>query len=405
MAKKRKRNHYHEDERYYDDRRSHSSGSHRKRRRKKRKVIILIIELIIFLLLVGALYVWAKLNLIKRDTSIDVANVGISEEVKSNETTKGYTNIALFGLDNRSNGNLSKGLSDVIMVCSINNDNGEIKLLSVFRDTYLAQGSDNSTYAKANAAYSTGGPEKAIHMLNTNLDLDITDYVTVDFYAVTEAVDLVGGVEVDVTEDEVDYVNGYAESVAEVTGKELNYITGPGLQTLDGVQATAYCRIRYTSGGDFTRAQRQRTVLSQIFKKAKKLNAVELNNFVDTILPDIQTSMTNTEILSFATKASTYKLADSTGFPFDVYATDVSEKGSVDVPCTLSSNVTKMYEFLYGQTDYVPSSTVQSISDHIVNETGYTEDSAADYGIKDDGLSETGTTSTSDSDSSSQTSE
>lgn len=398
MAKKRKRNHYYEDERYYDDRRSHSSRSHNKRRRrKKRKIIILIIELIVFLLLVAALYVWAKLNLIKRDTSIDVANVGISDEVQNNETTKGYTNIALFGLDNRSNGNLSKGLSDVIMVCSINNDTGDIKLLSVFRDTYLAQGTDNSTYAKANAAYSTGGPEKAIHMLNSNLDLDITDYVTVDFYAVTEAVDLVGGVEVDVTEDEVDYVNGYAESVAEVTGKELNYISGPGLQTLDGVQATAYCRIRYTSGGDFTRAQRQRTVLSQIFKKAKTLNAVELDNFVNTILPDIQTSMTNTEILSFATKASSYKLADTTGFPFDVYATDVSEKGSVDVPCTLSSNVTKMYEFLYGQTDYVPSSTVQEISDHIVSETGYTEENAADYGIEDDNLSETDTSGSGES--------
>ena len=398
MAKKRKRNHYYEDERYYDDRRSHSSRSHNKRRRrKKRKIIILIIELIVFLLLVAALYVWAKLNLIKRDTSIDVANVGISDEVQNNETTKGYTNIALFGLDNRSNGNLSKGLSDVIMVCSINNDTGDIKLLSVFRDTYLAQGTDNSTYAKANAAYSTGGPEKAIHMLNSNLDLDITDYVTVDFYAVTEAVDLVGGVEVDVTEDEVDYVNGYAESVAEVTGKELNYISGPGLQTLDGVQATAYCRIRYTSGGDFTRAQRQRTVLSQIFKKAKTLNAVELDNFVNTILPDIQTSMTNTEILSFATKASSYKLADTTGFPFDVYATDVSEKGSVDVPCTLSSNVTKMYEFLYGQTDYVPSSTVQEISDHIVSETGYTEENAADYGVGDDNLSETDTSDSSES--------
>ncbi len=398
MAKKRKRNHYYEDERYYDDRRSHSSRSHNKRRRrKKRKIIILIIELIVFLLLVAALYVWAKLNLIKRDTSIDVANVGISDEVQNNETTKGYTNIALFGLDNRSNGNLSKGLSDVIMVCSINNDTGDIKLLSVFRDTYLAQGTDNSTYAKANAAYSTGGPEKAIHMLNSNLDLDITDYVTVDFYAVTEAVDLVGGVEVDVIEDEVDYVNGYAESVAEVTGKELNYISGPGLQTLDGVQATAYCRIRYTSGGDFTRAQRQRTVLSQIFKKAKTLNAVELDNFVNTILPDIQTSMTNTEILSFATKASSYKLADTTGFPFDVYATDVSEKGSVDVPCTLSSNVTKMYEFLYGQTDYVPSSTVQEISDHIVSETGYTEENAADYGIEDDNLSETDTSGSGES--------
>ena len=185
------------------------------------------------------------------------------------------------------------------------------------------------------------------------------------------------------------------QSLCHNTGKELNYITGPGLQTLDGVQATAYCRIRYTSGGDFTRAQRQRTVLSQIFKKAKKLNAVELDNFVNTILPDIQTSMTNTEILAFATKASSYKLADSTGFPFDVYATDVSEKGSVDVPCTLSSNVTKMYEFLYGQTDYVPSSTVQAISDHIVSETGYTEESAADYGIKDDGLSETDTSDSS----------
>jgi LCP family protein required for cell wall assembly len=180
---------------------------------------------------------------------------------------KGYKTIALFGVDNRSNGNFKSGNSDTMILASINNKTGEIKMCSVYRDSYLDTG--ENAFAKANAAYEKGGPEQAVNMLNKNLDLNITDYVAVDFNAMVEVVDLLGGVEIDVNEEEALYVNGYGEEVTKVTGKTTKEIE-PGLQTLDGVQATSYARILKGDGWDFKRTERQRLVLTKMFEKVKR---------------------------------------------------------------------------------------------------------------------------------------
>ena len=366
--------------------------THRKKKRRKRgigKIVFLVIEILVILILIAALYVWSKLDEMNR-TTVDETAVGISDEIDE-ELMQGYTNIALFGLDTRdSDASLATGRSDTIMVVSINNDTSEIRMISVYRDTYLGidDGEGNLSYQKANAAYASYGAEGAMRMLNQNLDLDITDYVTVDFYALVEVVDLMGGVELEITEAEAEVINKWIDATAEIVGVESSHIDGAGTYLCDGVQATAYCRIRSTSGGDFTRAQRQRTVLAQLFKSARSSSLTTLNSVIDAVLPDVETSLTNAEIVTLASHLANYSLADTSGFPFDLTTATYDSVGSVDVPCTLETNVTQLYEFFFEEVDYVPSSTVQEISYTIIMNTGIYEDDAVDYGIEDDGLSD-----------------
>ena len=168
------------------------------KRRKKRKTI-LIIEVIVLLLLLAALFLWLKVGLINWDDLKDLKTNDLDEETQ--ELLDDYTTIALFGVDNRSNGNYDTGNSDSIMICSINNNTKEVKLVSVYRDTCLDVDGDE-TFRKCNYAYNHGGPQAAIEMLNRNLDLNIQKYVSVDFYALAEAVDALGGIELDITDEE-----------------------------------------------------------------------------------------------------------------------------------------------------------------------------------------------------------
>lgn len=215
---------------------------------------------------------------VMKQTSMQKINVKeedivINDTVENNVAMKGYRNIALFGLDARDK-NLGKGnRSDTIMIASINLDTGEVKLCSVYRDTYMNLGNDK--YSKCNAAYASGGPEQAISMLNMNLDMNITDYVSIGFNGMIDVVNSLGGVEIDIREDEIKNLNDYQASMFSTETKERltdDYVkvTQPGLQTLNGLQATAYCRIRYTAGDDFKRAERQRTVLLAILERRRQ---------------------------------------------------------------------------------------------------------------------------------------
>lgn len=356
------------------------------RRRRKR---ILITEVVVLLFLSLFLVAWLKLGLINFDKIGEIATNDLDEETK--EMLSGYTTIALFGVDNRSNGNYDSGNSDSIMIAAINNDTKEVKIVSVYRDTALDVDGDK-TIRKANYAYNHGGPEEAIAMLNRNLDLDIQDYIAVDFNALVEAVDAVGGVEITLTQDEIEIINekGYMNEVADVTGHEDEIVTlKAGTQTVNGVVATAYCRIRYTSGGDFARAERQRTVVSQLIAKAQDASLTELNSLIDGVFPKISTSLSLTQLLGLASGMKDYELADTTGFPFALCTGTLSSKtGSLDVPCTLESNVKDLYAYLYGEENYEPSAIVQDISSYIEKQSGYDESDAVDYGY--------GTTQTSD---------
>lgn len=349
-----------------------------KKKRQRNKIIVFAVE--VLLLVVVALGLWAW-NLVSdlyqkvdRDTNImDDTEAGINSEIDSEtrEVLKGYTNIALFGLDNRSAGDYDEGRSDTIMIASINNETKEIKLVSVYRDTYLSVG--NGKYKKANTAYSSGGVQQAIQMLNTNLDLDIKQYVCVDWNALVEAIDALGGVEIDVTEAEVTQINKYMKDIDAVTGMTTEKVKGSGLMTLNGTQATSYARIRKLAGNDFRRASRQRIVLEAMLKKAKTADLGTLLETCEVVFDDISTNLTLAEILSLAMDVTKYDIGTTTGFPFDLVTRSLSGSGDCVVPVSLENNVSQLHEFMFGTVDYTPSFSVQSISNSIIDKTGVDE--------------------------------
>lgn len=353
------------------------------------KRVLLIIACVLLCVIFGAVvYVYAKWS--KIDTQeIKAEDLIINEEVKKNKEVdlgEGYTNVALFGVDSRD-GNLGEGnRTDCIIVASLNNETKEIKMVSVYRDTLLDL--SEGTYQKCNAAYSYGGPVMAINMLNMNLDLDIEDYVTVDFGAIADTIDLLGGVEIEVTEEELPYINNYIPETAKSAVKTPELLESAGLQLLDGTQATTYARIRSTAGGDFTRTERQRLVIEKMFEKAKQADLKTLNAIIDRVFPQVSTSFTLPEILNYASAYSEYTLVGNMGFPQDNYTDMLSEIGSVVVPDDLVSNVTKLHEFLFGTTGYTPSSTVQTVSSNITytaNTTQSSSEETYDDGSVDDG--------------------
>lgn len=342
----------------------------KKPRAMRWKIILLVLEVIILAGLAATLFVVSKLSRIEKN-EIDIENISINEDLpeETQEVLASYRTIALFGLDNRSTGSLSRGRSDVIMLAVIDNETREVRLVSVYRDSYLDTG--NGKFQKCNAAYAKGGPEQALSMLNTNLDLSITDYVTVDFSAIVECVDLLGGIELEITDSEATLMLGYIQELNRITGHNSVCPPSGGTYTLDGVQACAYARIRYGGGDDYRRTERQRAVLSAMVQKAQKSDLITLNRLIDKMFDDIQTSFTNAELLTLAADIFRYRLGDTSGFPYEKASKRYNGIGDVVIPCDLASNVTQLHVFLYQDTAYIPSSTVQSNSAAIISKTGF----------------------------------
>lgn len=346
-------------------------GSRKRAAKKKKRMMIFGIEIAVILILVLGFWVVSKLDKIQKP-KVDQDQIEVNDSIQEStvETMKGYTTVALFGLDTREAGQLGSGnRSDTIIIASINNDTKEVKLVSVYRDTYLNL--TNGKYNKCNAAYSAGGPAQAISMLNTNLDLDIEYYVSVDFAALTKTIDLLGGIDIDVDDTEIEHLNNYIVETSKVTGVQTTPLTSTGLQTLDGVQATSYCRIRYTAGDDFKRTERQREVIMQLVSKAKKMDISKINDIIDAVFPLIATNYSNDELVAMAPQLLTYDIVDTTGFPFDKANATVKGKGSCVVPVNLEENVKQLHEYLFGNSDYQPSNEVSSISAQINSDTGY----------------------------------
>ena len=350
-----------------------------KRRRRKRKIILLVMEVFVLLIVLGALYVWQALNKIEKAPTgekLEPSDLSINEEMddETMEILQGYEDVAIFGVDNYFNGHADSGNSDVIMIASINNDTKEVRLVSVYRDTFLDTDVTHDTspnFHKANRAFAIGGAEQSIRMLNSSLDLDIEDFVTVDFKAVTDVVNMLGGVEIDVDSAELKYINHHIDTTARATGEQAVHLTTTGLQTLNGTQATAYARIRSTAGSDFARAERQREVINEIVKKAKKADIVTINNIINTVFPEIYTSYTNADLIRLAASMFSYELADSTGFPFSKYPMSLGgSKGDVVMCADLENNVRALHRYLYDDTAYVPSATVINYSNLIKNNYG-----------------------------------
>lgn len=330
----------------------------------------IILVLIILLAIIAGTIFWfisdklGKLQQIK----IDEKDLGISNAVSAN--LSGYRNIAIFGVDSRDN-NLDKGnRSDCIIIASMNNSTKEVKLISVYRDTYVqieGHGLDKITHA-----YSYGSAPLAIKTLNTNFDLNIEEFVTVNFDSVAEAIDKLGGVTINVeTQEELKYLNSYIDETARVTGKSNEKVTTIGKQTLNGVQAVAYSRIRYTAGGDYKRTERMRTVIEAMVSKLKTKNITEINSFIDFILPKVYTNITAGDIFSLLPSVASVSIKDSIGWPYNVKGITLDRW--YGVPVTLKSNVSGLHQEAFGEANYIPSETVQTISDKIVQKTGYSQ--------------------------------
>lgn len=346
-----------------------------------KKILLFVAELVLLALLVGVIMISKTINKIDFTPTFSATEAGVNEDLSPDtlDLLEGYTNIALFGLDNRKGDNYDSGNSDTIMVASVNNTTKEVRLISVYRDTYLKvdgySESEESIYAKANSAYSRGGVTNAIRMLNTNLDLDITSYVCVDWNALVEAIDALGGVDIEITDEEVKWINYYIEETARGSNAEAKKVTKSGKVTLDGVQATSYARIRYTKGDDFARASRQRIVLQAMLDKARKADFGTLTKICNAVFDDIQTSLTLKDILYLAKDLPNYELVSTTGFPFDVTAVTLGRQDTV-VPVDLYENVKELHKFMFGAEYYSPSDTVQGISDRIIRDTGVTSGTA-----------------------------
>lgn len=341
--------------------------------KKKKNPVVRFFRVLLVILLAGILLLCAAYYRMHGSIRLSQVKEKIAEQVSKDTTLTGYTNIALFGVDSIEN-SLDKGnnRSDVMIILSINNGTKEAKLVSVYRDTYLDIG--DGRYTKANAAYAYGGPTQAVTMLNQNFDLDIEDYATIGFGGVADIIDALGGIDIDVKEDEIHYMNDYQSTMAQELGKTYHPVQAAGTQTLTGLQAVSYCRVRYTAGGDFTRTERQRTVLTQTFSRLKTASAAQMVSIATKLLSEgeVQTSLSMTEIASLAAGATQYSIGDSTGVPTESLRTDAYvDKQDCVIPVTLADNVTWLHEYLFGESGYQVSDTVQTISDQIRANTGH----------------------------------
>lgn len=282
----------------------------------------------------------------------------------------GYWTIAVFGVDSRD-GNTGKGaLSDVEMLCSIHRKTGEIRLLSVFRDTYLRI-DQKDDFDKINEAYFLGGPEQAIKALEDNLDLQIDDYATFNWKAVVDAINVLGGVDIDITDKEFAYINSFITETVNSTGVGSYQLEHSGMNHLDGVQAVAYARLRLMDT-DFNRTERQRKVLGQAMEKAKNSDLKTLTTLIGTVYPQTKTSIGVDNLAGMAKNAKKYYISQTSGFPFSHQEIKIGKKACV-VPTTLESNVIQLHSFLYNTENYVPSENLKSISTHIIEVSGLGE--------------------------------
>jgi len=348
-------------------------GKHDEEKRKSNiwKIIgITFLVLVIILVIVAGValgYLYSKID--KMDIQeLDETDIGIDETIK--EQLSKYRNIAIFGIDSRADDYGLGNRSDCIIIASLNQETNEIKLISLYRDTYMRMDENKrEVLDKITHAYSYGGAQNAVKALNTNMDLNITEYVTVNFDALIAAVDAMGGITLEIDSSEIGYMNDYIKDTSRISGVKSSQITKTGKQKVDGVQAVAYSRIRYTAGGEHKRTERMRTVIEAMLTKAKALSLGKLNNLVDEILPRVSTNITLADILELVPSLTSFSIGESIGWPYETRGTQTGIY--YGVPVTLESNVIKLHQEVFEELEYVPSETVKNISNQIIKKTGY----------------------------------
>ena len=368
----------------------------RKYKKMRRRKIIFGIEITVLLILSGILFVYAWINRsmdkMNQDT-LDSSQIQINSEVKANtdlSQMSGTQVIALVGVDARGveGSELAESMnSDTIILCCIDHDKQEIRMVSIMRDTWMNMAKYTDEYYefdKANSAYNRGGPESMLSMLNTNLDFALTDYVTVNFKALADAIDVLGGLDIEMTNAECVHANNYNREVSEAQGVEyeaIPYDEDLGddyseVRHVSGALATSYARIRSGGGDDAKRTSRQRIVINLMVQKLKQ-NPTKIPEILDKVMGNVSTSLTKNEILELGMHAVTYTMGTSYAYPFQLcYGENVVNALGEDVviPVTLEFNVRELHEYLYPGLSYEPSAAVTEYSDYIARKSGYDED-------------------------------
>ena len=368
----------------------------RKYKKMRRRKIIFGIEITVLLILSGILFVYAWINRsmdkMNQDT-LDSSQIQINSEVKANtdlSQMSGTQVIALVGVDARGveGSELAESMnSDTIILCCIDHDKQEIRMVSIMRDTWMNMAKYTDEYYefdKANSAYNRGGPESMLSMLNTNLDFALTDYVTVNFKALADAIDVLGGLDIEMTNAECVHANNYNREVSEAQGVEyeaIPYDEDLGddyseVRHVSGALATSYARIRYGGGDDAKRTSRQRIVINLMVQKLKQ-NPTKIPEILDKVMGNVSTSLAKNEILELGMHAVTYTMGTSYAYPFQLcYGENVVNALGEDVviPVTLEFNVRELHEYLYPGLSYEPSAAVTEYSDYIARKSGYDED-------------------------------
>lgn len=342
---------------------------------------IILIVLVLAAVLAGNYYLnaqYSKLNY----QEIDLNKIAISKTgVPSN-----YRNIVIFGIDSNQDDLSNDFRTDSIIVLSLNENNNTVKMFSIYRDTYFKMDLDvvdnkkvsekQIIFDKVNHAYYDG-VENSLKVINTNMDLNISEYVIGNYSTVIDAVEFLDGIELDITKDELKYINGYVEHINKTTKNKSPKVTTAGTQRVNGVQACAYCRIRYTEGGDYKRTERMRTVLNKIAEKVRALPLSQINEFLNVVLPDIETNIKVDDIINMIPKALTISVEDSFGWPYETEGIWFDNYGTKDFfgPAkTLESNVKKLHVELFGQTEYEVPENIVTISNEIIERTGVGKD-------------------------------
>lgn len=343
--------------------------------RKRRKIIIVTVEIVILLAMVGLLCAVYFMGGDEGPSTVVIPEekLEIQEEVVDNPTMKGYMNVALFGVDAMNKNQLYKdSRSDSIMIANINMDTGDIKLVSVYRDTYLNLGNDK--YGKCNSAYSKGGAEQAMKMLNLNLDMDIKNFITIGYKGMVDMIDGLGGIMIDVDSEELKHINNYQRSIVDFADwgiKDYTKVTEPGYQLLNGLQATAYCRIRATAGDDFKRTARQREVIMAIEDKAKQSDLAALTKVFNNVIDNVYTNIESDDILELLSNINNYSIVEEGGFPEENMRTtgNIGADGSCVIPMDLTANVVWLHQFLFEDQSYEVTESVKECSERVEADT------------------------------------
>ena len=368
-----------------DGRRINREKAQKKKSRIRKIILWTLLEAVTLCAIFVYGYVLRNWNLIARPEvkpeAIENHNISLDKK----KEMEGYWTIAVFGVDGRSSDVVGRGLnSDVILVTSINKDTGEIRMVSVFRDTYLNI-SDNNSYNKINQAYAVGGPEQALAALNKNLDLNIKNYVTFNWKAVADGINILGGVDnIPISKAELYYINAYITETVKATGVGSHQLKNTGEQHLDGIQAVAYGRLRYMDN-DYARTERQRRIIKACFEKAKKANFSVLNNIMVVCFPQVATNIGFNDIIAMAQNIGDYNITETGGFPWQRGEAIIGKRGDMVIPATLESNVRYMHEFLFGDKDYTPSDAVLRYSQKIKEDSNYYKEAKFIESVATDG--------------------